>query len=153
MANGKNGNSAHKNSTRGRKTITPKEYERLKSIGFKPGNPWRIQKGQVMNPGGRPKLLSEAAREYLAYVDERGVSNAAKIIAVQGIKAIDVGDTTAVKELRQMTEGDKVMVLKDMTDAELKQFVEDRVRRIGISSPGNGETRAEKGTESSESKS
>lgn len=151
MANGKNGNGAQKDAQKikVKRRVSPKQYEHLKQYAFKAGNPWRIQKGQTLNPGGRPKLLSEAAREFLQFADSNGITNAAKIIQVQGMKAIEAGDTTSTKELRQMTEGDKVMVLKDMTDAELRQFVEDRTRRIGFSSPGDGETRAEKGTEPS----
>ena len=30
---------------------------------FKPGNPWRFKPGVSPNPGGRPKLLSEAFRQ------------------------------------------------------------------------------------------
>lgn len=80
---------------------------------FKPGNPWAIPKGKTLNPGGRPKILSDAAKEFLAFTDEKGVTNAAKIIAAQGRKAIESEDTSAVKELRQMTEGDKIVGWQD----------------------------------------
>jgi len=76
----------------------PKEYQ------FKPG--------QSGNPGGRPKLLSNAYREWLAEEDENGVTNARKVAIGQGFSAAS-GDTPAAKEIRQATEGERTRTWED----------------------------------------
>jgi len=82
-------------------------------VPFRPGNPWRFQKGQSGNPGGRPRLISDAYREWLAAEDEQGVTNAAKIAFAQGLKAIVSMDTQAAKEIRQATEGTRLTTWQD----------------------------------------
>jgi len=89
---------------------------------FKPGNPWRIKPGEVLNPGGRPKLLSDAYRECLASVDEFGVTNASKV-AIAVVKLATTGDTQSAKELRQATEGDRLTF-------DVSQLSEEQLERI-----------------------
>lgn len=80
---------------------------------FKPGNPWRFKKGQSGNPGGRPKLLSDAYREWLAAENEDGVTNAAALASRLGEAAISFADVPAAKELRAATEGERVRTWED----------------------------------------
>jgi len=79
---------------------------------FGPSNPWRFVKGQSGNPGGRPKLLSDGYREWLAAMDEHGITNAAYVTLAVGDKAL-VGDDRAVREIRQATEGERIRTWRD----------------------------------------
>lgn len=111
---------------------------RGKGVPFKPGNPWAIKKGEVRNPGGRPKLISQAYREWLEFEDEHGVSNAAKVAMAQGAKAID-GDTPAAREIRQTTEGDRLMLnLSHLTDDQLRRLAAGEDVRSVLANPGDG---------------
>lgn len=78
---------------------------------FKAGNPYRFQPGQSGNPGGRPKLLSEAYQRKLAEVspnDPEGRTYAEIIAAGQVVKAIS--DTASAREIRSATEGNRLEV-------------------------------------------
>jgi len=111
---------------------------RGKGKPFQPGNPWRIKPGEIRNPGGRPKLISEAYREWLEFVDEDGVSNAAKLAMAQGTKAVK-GDTPAAREIRQTTEGDKLTLdLSRLTDDQLARLARGEDVRSVLANPGDG---------------
>lgn len=72
-----------------------------------------FQKGVSGNPGGRPKLLSDAYREYLGTADEAtGRTRAQDIARAQGVKAIQ-GDVAAAREMRSGTEGDRIRTWRD----------------------------------------
>lgn len=103
--------------------------------GFKLGNPWRFAKGKSGNPGGRPKLLSEAYREWLMAEDANGVTNASKIAINLGFRAA-VGDVQSAKEIRSATEGDKLTLATwqtELVDAikQGKLTAEDVIRELG----------------------
>lgn len=114
--------------------------KRLIEQGFKPNNPWRFAKGKSGNPGGRPKLLSDAYREWLASQDDQGVSNAAKVALRLGERTVNEADVSAAKELRQATEGDLIRNLAQMTDAELDAFIAQREGRTVPGVSGEGTT-------------
>jgi hypothetical protein len=89
---------------------------------FKPGNPWRIKPGEVRNATGRPKLLGDAYREWLAHGDEFGVTNAAKVAIAVGALATK-GDIQSAKELRQATEGDRLTFdVSQLSEAQLERI-------------------------------
>lgn len=58
------------------------------------------------NPGGRPKVLGEAYREWLAKVNNDGVTNAERVAETMGRRAM-LGDVSAAREMRAATEGEK----------------------------------------------
>jgi hypothetical protein len=70
--------------------------ERQKRTLFQPGNPWRIAPGQTLNPGGRPKQLSNAYTEWLGFEDDTGITNAAKVALAIGTMAL-AGDIAAAR--------------------------------------------------------
>lgn len=105
---------------------------------FKPGNPWAIKKGEVRNPGGRPKLVSGAYREWLEFEDDKGVTNAAKVAFAMGVKAVE-GDTSAAREIRQTTEGDKLTFdITRLTDEQLARVASGEDIRAVLANPGDG---------------
>ena len=63
----------------------------------------QFKKGQSGNPGGRPRLLKFAYKEWLAKTDKDGVTNAEKVAEAQGLKA-QKGSTEAAREIRMATE-------------------------------------------------
>ena len=120
--------SAKKNKPRGR--------------AFAPGNPWRIPKGMTLNPGGKPKLLSHAYRDWLAAEDDEGVTNAAKVSLAVGLKAAQ-GDIQAAKEIRQVTEGDHLTVdLGKLTDEQLERIDRGEDLQIVLAVAGGSGARA-----------
>lgn len=120
------------------KSVKPRTKAKPRGKPFEPGNPWRIRKGEVLNPGGRPKLVSEAYREWLEFADEQGVTNAAKLAFAQGAKAI-AGDTAAAREIRQTTEGDKIAVdLERLTDEQLARLAAGESVRSVLANSGQG---------------
>jgi len=88
---------------------------------FKPGNVWRWPKGTSGNPGGRPKGLSDAYRQWLELPAQENpdLTNAQAIAAMQVYRA-KYGDVTAAKEIRQATEGDRLTTWKDEVIALLR---------------------------------
>ena len=73
----------------------PKEYQ------FKPG--------QSGNPGGRPKVLSSAYRQWLETVnanDPEGRTNAELVARSMGLQSLK-GNINAAREMRSATEGEK----------------------------------------------
>ena len=103
---------------------------------FKPGNPWRIKPGEVRNPGGRPRLLSDAYREWLAAENEQGVTNAANVAVTIGTRAM-IGDVQSAKELRQATEGDKFTFdLNKLTDEQLSRIAAGEDPRVVLAASG-----------------
>jgi hypothetical protein len=93
---------------------------------FEPANPWAWKKGQSGNPAGKPRIISEAYREFLLAEDENGVTNAAKIAFMQGAKAIITADTFAAQEIRKTTEGDVTVNFISLDDNALRE----RIRRL-----------------------
>jgi hypothetical protein len=73
----------------------PKEYQ------FKPG--------QSGNPGGRPKLLSDAYRKKLAEIYADGRSYA-EMLADAIITEVLKGDVSAAREVRSATEGERIQI-------------------------------------------
>jgi hypothetical protein len=108
---------------------------------FAPGNPWAIPKGQTRNPGGRPKMLSGAYREWLAHEDEQGITNAAKLADAQGRLAFE-GNTGAAREIRQATEGD-VFRFAGMDNDELLTYIAQQLDAAGSGDIGSQATPAE----------
>lgn len=103
---------------------------------FQSGNPWAIKKGEVRNPGGRPKLLSHAYMDWLKAENEQGVTNASGVALALGNRAVD-GDISAARELRQTTEGDKFTFdLTKATDDQLKRIIDGEDPRIVLANPG-----------------
>jgi hypothetical protein len=104
---------------------------------FQKGNKHRFQPGQSGNPGGRPKLLSDAYRSKLGEVspnDPEGRTYAEIIAAGQIVRAIS--DTQAAREVRAATEGSRLNVnglgegtglnlgeVQQMNEAELDQLI------------------------------
>lgn len=147
MANGKNGkNGAHRSGMTPIPSPARPKHHAGPGVKFKPGNPYRIKPGQVLNPGGKPKLLSEAYRQWLECVDEDGVSNAAKVAAAMGTNAA-IGEVQAAKELRQATEGDKITYdVEQLTDEQLQRVARGEDIRIVLTttrSSGDGAAQAQ----------
>ncbi len=123
------------------KSATPKGPPKPRGKPFQPGNPWRIQPGEVRNPGGRPKLLSESYRDWLSAENEDGVTNAAGVAMSIGKKAIK-GDVQAARELRQTTEGDKYTLdLSKLTDEQLSRIANGESPQ-DVAAAAAGESRA-----------
>lgn len=57
------------------------------------------------NPSGRPKLLGESYRDWLAKLNASGITNAEAVALAMGIEALK-GDVSAAREIRAATEGD-----------------------------------------------
>ena len=68
--------------------------------------PWRPGDPSP-NPGGRPKLLGESYKEWLAKTNAQGMTNAEAVALAMGLEAIK-GDVSAAREIRAATEGDKL---------------------------------------------
>lgn len=89
----------------------PKQKPRGKP--FQPGNTIGFQKGQSGNPGGRPKLVSDAYREWLGETDpETGLTNAQALARAAGKQALK-GDVSAAREIRSATEGERIRTWRD----------------------------------------
>ena len=112
---------------------------------FEPGNEFAFPPGQSGNPGGRPKLLTEAYRERLeAEVEAQPDLTYAQAIARAVVVSALDGNLSAVSELRIATEkaerpGEKRLV--EVSDDELYAI-------LGIPAPGSssGATQAASGS-------
>jgi hypothetical protein len=67
-------------------------------------------KGVSGNPGGRPKLVGESYKEWLATETAEGLTNAQALALAIGAAALE-GDVSAAREIRAATEGEQVGVL------------------------------------------
>lgn len=91
--------------------------------------------GQSGNPGGRPKILSEAYKARLAAQTTNrlfpGMTNA-EVLADKAIaKAAKNSDPSLLREIRQASEGDKVTYdFKGMDDAKLMQTIAELQREL-----------------------
>ena len=72
-------------------------------------------KGVSGNPGGRPKLLGESYRDWLAKINSEGMTNAEAVALAMGVQAIK-GDVSAAREIRAATEGDKITLATWQTE-------------------------------------
>lgn len=86
--------TAKKDDQRGK---NPNSLANLEAHKFAPG--------QSGNPSGRPKLLGESYREWLAKLNTNGMTNAEAVALAMGIEAMK-GDVSAAREIRAATEGD-----------------------------------------------
>lgn len=116
-----------------------KSKPRGKGRPFVLGNPWRFPKGKSGNPGGRPKSISDAYREWLEAEDQNGVTNASKIAINIGFRAA-LGDVQSAKEIRSATEGE-FLTLTDL--AKQKEIADDArselARRLSRAAAAGGE--------------
>lgn len=115
---------------------------------FKPGNPWAIKKGETRNPGGRPKLLSEAYKAALAATDDKGITNAAKVAMVVVEEALENRRLDAAKELRQGTEGERLTIdVSKLTEEQLERLARGEDLH-SVTAAGSGGAGAEAQAES-----
>ncbi len=75
----------------------------------------RFKPGQSGNPGGRPKLLGESYKQWLAKINAEGMTNAEAVAMAIGVKSMQ-GDVSAARELRAATEGEQVRLLTWQTE-------------------------------------
>lgn len=97
------------------KRSATKQAQRVKKPRGKPftrgntvGAATQFKPGKSGNPGGRPKGLSDAYKEWLAAVnanDPLGRTNAQLGAMAIGLEMLK-GDTAAAREIRSATEGD-----------------------------------------------
>ncbi len=83
---------------KGRPQTNQKSLANLKPP-WKPGDP-------SPNPSGRPKLLGESYKEWLAAVNKDGLTNAQSIAISIGLSAL-AGEVGAAREIRSATEEEK----------------------------------------------
>lgn len=77
-------------------------------VGYgKPPTATQFPKGVSGNPSGRPKLLGESYRDWLAKLNANGMTNAEAVALAMGIEAMK-GDVSAAREIRAATEGEKL---------------------------------------------
>jgi hypothetical protein len=126
MAKAKTKKTAHRIAQKGKPRGKP----------FEPGNKYAFKKGEIANPGGRPKSISGAYKAWLEQIDdETGFTHAQLVAQAQGQRAIIAHDTTAAKELRQATEGDTLKTWQSEIIDALKNgnlTPEQVVKELGI---------------------
>lgn len=141
--------TAHKTGDRRGKTGRSIETQ------FKPGNIYAWPKGFTPNPGGRPKKLSDAYREWLELPSKENpdITNAQAIAARQGHEAAQ-GDVTAAKEIRQATEGERSITIDvtKLNDRQLELAISGAdipTILAAASSSGEGTAQADQGDDES----
>lgn len=112
---------------------------RLKAI-----EPFRWQKGQSGNPGGRPKRkpISEAYEKFLQFKDDAGLTAAERVAQAVIMQALK-GNIQAVKEMTDRVEGSVRqsldVALGGMTDEEIRTLINDLFADES-GAPAGGET-------------
>lgn len=141
-----NGHSANGNGK------APKPAFRQPGVRQNRGNPhpppppkeFQFKPGVSGNPSGKPKLLGEAYKKWLADLDpDLNLTNAEKSAQVMGAMALEGGENAikASREIRTATQGD-MLALKfgNMTDEELLTHVRQQRQLVDdLLSGGQGQ--------------
>lgn len=108
--------------------LLPNKVRKKRGRGrpFVSGNPWRFPLGKSPNPGGRKRLL-DAHVESLAAVDSSTGKTVAQLVSEKMCELAVAGDISAARELRQATEGDKMVFtqkhdVREMSDDDLSSI-------------------------------
>lgn len=115
--------------------------------------PYRWQKGQSGNPGGRPrqKPISDAYKQALQFTDANGVTFA-QLIAQAMLEKAMRGDVAATKEVTDRVEGSVRQAMDilfgGLTDAQLAEFLAAQYGNagsgdVGSDAPGVGPARVD----------
>lgn len=91
------------------------------------------------NPGGRPKLLSDAYRARLLEVESKTGKTYAELIAEAQVRKAHLGDVGAAREIRTATEGDRLS--GDLTVTRRKsadEMTDDELAAIAVAGNTSG---------------
>ena len=107
-----------------KRSAKPKRDKSIQNSGIKAdrrkSNKGRIENlkpfplGVSGNPGGRPKRVTDAYREWLEQVNEQagGLTNAQLLARSMGIESLK-GNVSAAGEIRKATEGERIRTWRD----------------------------------------